>query len=301
MTGPNRTVKGFIVRKPLLTYGVLSYAFFWLFLLLFAGVAFGVLRLQPAAMPAWLMQLVVIGGSWMPAAAAIIVTGVLEGRHGIGNLFRKFGQFRLSGRWYLAALLPLGLAFVAAAIYGLAGGAVASILSLSLAFWVTLIVSNLLAGPTGEETGWRGFALPRLLARHSPLKAGLILGVVWDLWHLPVWILSGYTGVNLLLYCLFFSIGIISVSVIMTWIFLRTSNSLVPMAIVHFSVNVGFALIGTGAAGTGPALPLTAIVYSLLFLTAIVVWAAGGLTAPTSPRDLSSLGHPGTVLVADVP
>jgi hypothetical protein len=69
----------------------------------------------------------------------------------------------------------------------------------------------------------------------------------------------------------------------MTWIYGRTSKSLVPMVIAHLSVNVGLALIGVGAAGSGSTLALTAIMYSLVCLPAIAVWAAGGL----SPRPIS--------------
>ncbi len=94
---------------------------------------------------------------------------------------------------------------------------------------------------------------------------------------------GGYSGLSLLLYGVFFTVGIISVSVVMTWIYARTSKSLVPMVIAHLSVNVGLALIGVGAAGSGSTLALTAIMYSLVCLTAIAVWVAGGV----SPRPIS--------------
>ncbi len=281
-TRSTRTLKSFISRRPLLTYFVLSYAFFWLVIGLFVAIVVGVLRQQPSTLPAWLMPLVVIAGSWMPALAAVIVTGTLDGRDGIRTLFTKFLRFRLPAKWYVAALIPFGLAFVAALIYKLAGAAAVAGVTLSLSFVVALVVSTL-PGAVGEEAGWRGFALPRLLERYSPLKAGLVLGIVWAGWHLPVMVAGGYSGLSLLLYGVFFTLGIISVSVVMTWIYARTSKSLVPMVIAHLSVNVGLALIGVGAAGSGSTLALTAIMYSLVCLTAIAVWAAGGL----SPRPIS--------------
>jgi len=277
MTESDRTLKSFIARRPLLTYVVLSYAFFWFFILAVL-IILGLLRLKLNALPSWLMPLFVIFGSWMPSVAAVIVTGTLDGRPGIGKLFRKFIQFRIAGRWYLAALIPFGLAFAAAGIYRMAGGVASGGVSLELRFWIALIVVNLLQGATGEEPGWRGFALPRLLERYSPLKAGLILGIIWNFWHVPLWFISGYSSLNLLLYCLFFSIGVISLSVLMTWIFCKTSQSLVPMVITHFSDNTGLALVGPGGIGLGPTLPLVAITYSLVLVTAIVVWAAGGLS-----------------------
>jgi membrane protease YdiL (CAAX protease family) len=148
-------------------------------------------------------------------------------------------------------------------------------MSLSPGFWGGLFFFNLLSGPTGEEAGWRGYALPRLLRKYSPVSAGIILGIVWDFWHLPLWIVSGST----LPYCLFFSIGIISLSVLMTWIFRKASTSLVPMIIIHFSYNVSLFLIGSQGMGLGPAFPLTAIVATLCLLAVMIVWIAGGLRA----------------------
>jgi membrane protease YdiL (CAAX protease family) len=266
----------FITRKPLLTYFVFSYIFFWLFLALFV-VALNVFHLKLETIPSWLMPLVTVLGSWTPTIAAIAVIGAIEGRGGVGKLFRKFIQFKIATRWYIAALIPFGLAFTAAGIYQLAGGSSSGGKSLSLTFWIGLIVINLLAGPTGEEAGWRGFALPRLLERYTPLKAGIVLGIVWDFWHLPLWVTSGYTSINLLLYCLFFSIGIVSLSVLMTWIFCKTAKSLVPMFIAHFSFNTGLNLIGPQGIGLVPTLPLLGLMATLCLSTAIVVWVAGGL------------------------
>jgi hypothetical protein len=64
----------------------------------------------------------------------------------------------------------------------------------------------------------------------------------------------------------------------MTWIFSKTSQSLVPMVITHFSFNLGFALIGPQGLGVGPYIPLMGILAALLLITAIVVSSAGGLT-----------------------
>jgi membrane protease YdiL (CAAX protease family) len=51
-------------------------------------------------------------------------------------------------------------------------------------------------GPWGEETGWRGFALPRLLTRLPPLTAAIVLGVIRAIWHAPAFLVSGLTQSN---------------------------------------------------------------------------------------------------------
>ena len=274
MVAPDRTPKSFIARKPLLAYFVASYAFFWLALILFSAVVTAS-GLKMDALPAWAMPLIQITGSWMPTVAALIVTGITEGRGGIKKLLLKFTHFKLPARWYFAALIPFGLAFAAAGIYELGGGAASGGVSLSVNFWVSLIAINFFTGATGEEAGWRGFALPRLLEKFSPLKAGILLGLAWNFWHLPLWFTSGFSSLDLLEYILFFSTAIISLAVLMTRILCKTSNSLIPMVITHFSFNVGFALIGPQGLGAGPYIPLMGILAALLLVTAIVVNLTG--------------------------
>ena len=89
-------------------------------------------------------------------------------------------------------------------------------------------------GPV-EEIGWRGFALPLLQRKMAPLWAGLILGLIWSLWHLPAFVLSGtpqsawgFTP---------FLLGSVSVSVIMTPMFNRSSGSILLAALFHFQLN----------------------------------------------------------------
>jgi membrane protease YdiL (CAAX protease family) len=264
-----------LARKPLLAYFVLSYAFFWGFLV----VIFVILRmlwLQPDVLPAWAMPMTVILGSWMPNLAAVTVTGVLAGRQGIRQLIRKFFTYRIAVRWYFFALFPFPLAFIAAGLYRVAGGAAPGNIGLSVSFWAGLIILNLLQGATGEEAGWRGFALPRLQETYGPVKASLILGLIWNFWHLPLWLLSGYYKLDLLIYVLAFSVCIISLSFLLTWIYSKTPNSLIPIVMTHFSFNASLNLIDARGLGFGPTLPLLAITAGIYMVTAILVWGANG-------------------------
>lgn len=262
-----------IIRKPLLAYFVLSYTFFWGFLALIIAIL-GMLRLQPDALPAWAMPIIGILGSWMPNLAAVTVTGVIAGREGIRQLLGKFFAYRIAVRWYLVALLPFPLAFVAAGLYRLAGGTAPGNMGLSVGFWAGLLILNLLQGATGEEAGWRGFALPRLQETHGPVKASLILGLLWNFWHLPLWLISGYSGLDLLVYVLAFSVSIISLTFLITWISRKTPNSLIPIVITHFSFNASLNLVDARGLGFGPTLPLLAITAGIYLVTAILIWSA---------------------------
>ena len=101
-------------------------------------------------------------------------------------------------------------------------------------------------GPLGEELGWRGFALPRMLERWPPLTSSLILGLIWGLiwgaWHLPAFFIVGLPQNRLAIPALL--LATMGISVIDTWIFLRTEGSLLPMILVHLMTNHCAKLLG---------------------------------------------------------
>lgn len=236
----------------------------------------GQLGLQPDTLPAWMLPIIVILGSWMPNLAAVTVTGVLAGREGIRQLLGKFFAYRIAVRWYFVALFPFPLALAAAGLYRVAGGDAPGNMGLSVGFWAGLIILNLLQGATGEEAGWRGFALPRLQQTQGPVKASLILGLVWNFWHLPLWFLSDYSGLDFLIYVLAFSVSIISLTFLLTWLSRKTPDSLIPIVIAHFSFNASLNLGDTRGLGLAPTLPLFAITAGIYMVTAILVWSASG-------------------------
>lgn len=270
-----RTKNNFLVRRPLLAFFVMSYVFFWVILGLFAAVVVGVLHLDPNNQPG-LLAIIRIAGSWLPSLAAAIVVGAGAGREAVGRLFAKFVQFRVPARWYLAGLIPLGLSALAALAYRLTGGVPQGGVPLTAGFWASLFLMMILTGATGEEPGWRGFALPRLLERFSPLGAGLVLGLLWNFWHLPLWFTTSFSGTTLLFYILAFTVGIVSLGMVMVWIYLRVPDSLVPIFLAHFTFNFGIELIGPGGLGLGAGLPLMSWLAGLLLLTAVLIWALRG-------------------------
>jgi membrane protease YdiL (CAAX protease family) len=157
--------------------------------------------------------------------------------------------------------------------YRLSGGAPEGSVPLTFTVWFNLLVINLLTGPTGEEPGWRGFALPRLLERYSPLKAGLVLGLMWSFWHLGLWLVaSGYSGTTLLIYILEFTVTIVALNLLMVWIYQHVPYSLTPMVVTHFVFNFGVSLVLAGALGLGAKLPLFGWLAGAFSLVAVIIW-----------------------------
>lgn len=263
--------KRFLVRHPVLSFYLMSCAFFWTLLSLFGAIVSG-LHVDVNAQP-WTVWLVTILGSWMPSVSAALVVRATQGPAAVADLFARLGCFRLPARWVLASLIPLGVVALAVLGYGLTGGAPEGGAPLTSAFWFHLVVVNLLAGPTGEEPGWRGFALPRLLERYSPLRAGLLLGLMWSFWHLLLWLVaSGYTGVDLLMYIAEFTVAIVALNLLMVWIYTHVPDSLVPMVLAHYAFNVGAELVFPGALGLGARLPLFGWLAGTFALVAVMVW-----------------------------
>jgi hypothetical protein len=169
---------------------------------------------------------------WAPAIAAFIVVVYHSGVAGLARFLSRFLRWRCSPWWYAFLIVGIPVVFIAgAAMRGtllpdpFPFGTVSSMLiALGLAA---------IKGPM-EEFGWRGVALPLLQRKLAPLWAGLVLGVIWGLWHLPAFMLSG-TQQSQWAVAPFF-VGCIALSVIVTPLFNASRGSILLTAFFHFTV-----------------------------------------------------------------
>lgn len=104
------------------------------------------------------------------------------------------------------------------------------------------LLDNLVRGPLGEELGWRGYALNELQKKYSPLKSALLVGVLWGFWHTPLWLASGYIGMNLIKYIVLFMIGILSFSIIVTFFYNLNKNLVIPI-VIHQLFNFSLIIV----------------------------------------------------------
>jgi membrane protease YdiL (CAAX protease family) len=156
--------------------------------------------------------------------AAVIVIAIAEGRPGFRDLGRRMIRWRVPWYFYAFAIgLPLLLRFGATLVTGGPDIAWSELAWGSFALWFLIRLVNPLDGPLAEEPSWRGFAVPRLQQRRSPLASAAVLGVLVALWHLP---LVGDTG----------PAGIITTFVITfvyVWLFNRTGGSVLLVLLFH--------------------------------------------------------------------
>jgi membrane protease YdiL (CAAX protease family) len=211
-----------------------------------------------------------VAAVYAPSLTAIALTALIEGPSGLKALLGRLVPWRV--RWHWSALIILALPVSAAAVTRLAGVALAP--APTIGGFLTVAIPALLLdpGPLGEELGWRGFALPRLLERRPPLTASLMLGTIWGVWHLPGFLEPGIIQSTLPVPV--FLLGILAMSVLSTWLFVNAGGSVVPSILLHWMGN-SFRLLGVPfEVGVGVAAAW-----------AVVIVGAGQLRSRTGQRD----------------
>ncbi len=203
----------------LLSFFALSFAWTWAFQI---PVVLGIL--QPAlAVPMFAV------GAVGPSLAAIVVA---RSRGELRGLFRPGGRVRR--RWYVVAVSVPPLLLALAAAVALSFGAAPP------ASWLIAPVLAIMVLPAvGEEIGWRGYAYPQLADRYGELKAAVVVGVLWALWHLPTAFLGGAD----LLDFVPFAIALVGAGVWLAWLYERAGRSVYVAIIGHAAINARFIVL----------------------------------------------------------
>lgn len=228
------------MRTSALTYFVFALGWSWLFWT--ASVAWGVGG-DPGASPLFLL-----GGAG-PFLAAVVLTHAREDAATRRDFWRRvFDPRRIRGVWWAAALLlhPAIVALAFAADLALGGSLPQPRVPASAAGLLALVSFTFWFGPLPEEIGWRGFALDRLQCRTTALRASLLLGAVWALWHVPLFLVPGTfqagLGLGTARSWIFLS-SMVPLSVLITWVYDNTARSTLSAVMVHFSGNLCGAML----------------------------------------------------------
>ena len=234
-----------------------------------------------------------------PIASAFVVTAVTDGRPGVRTWTGRLRRWRVAGRWYVLALLGVPVAMLVAGTV-FSGGDVRAPTLFAVAAYLPGLALQMLTTGLGEEPGWRDFALPRLQHRLGPLRAVFVLGPIWGVWHLPLFLTDwgGWPDAHwsrplvFLVFCVAFS-------VVMSWVFNRTGESLPIAMLTHVSVN-NFASIfwadmfpSLDAERALRATTVVAVVASLLLLVATrgrLGYGTGPAGPPTRVARLGAIG-----------
>lgn len=228
-------------RCPVVAFSLLAYGWTWICF----GAAHAALTAMAEDRPgdAGAAMIVVLLAPFGPTISALLMTALLDGRPGLRDLWRRLCLYRVGAGYYVFVLCWLVVAKLAgASVFALAGGGSYAMPNLSQWSAVPLrfLMMLFLGGPLGEEIGWRGFALPRLLARYGPGAASLRLGLVWSLWHLPVFLIPGTDQYGQPLF--WYTVMVTAYTFVFTWVHLRTGGSLLLALLHHTAINVGLWL-----------------------------------------------------------
>jgi uncharacterized protein len=245
-------------RGSLLIFFAVTYAVMWT---LFISVAVAV----PARTP--LGTVMILLGAYSPSMVALALTFRAEGRDGVVALLERLFLWQVPVRWYLFAALYMIAVKLTAALLLRAGAGAWPQFGPEIYVMPAAIV---LGTPfqAGEEIGWRGYALPRLAERFGLARAGLILGVIWAGWHLPQFFIAGADtyGQSFPVYAL----QVTALSVAMTWLYARTSGSLLLMMLLHSAVNNSKDIVPSGLPGAHDTFGFGAS--RVAWLTAGILW-----------------------------
>jgi membrane protease YdiL (CAAX protease family) len=227
--------------------------------------------------PAWAIVLFLIGG-FVPSLLAIFLTYKKEGVSGLRQLGRRILQFKLGWRWYVFTFMIV--------IAGTAGQLIINRL-LGNTFPGTLFLAQLgsflplfILGPLSEEIGWRGYALGRLQTRWNALTSSLIVGFVWALWHLPLFQMVGTSQDVLGLPFLGFLVGLLANSVLYTWLYNNTKQSLWSAILLHWLYTYAAQVVSSGVTRSALYNWLEYLPYVLLAAVVILIWKPQTLSRP---------------------
>jgi membrane protease YdiL (CAAX protease family) len=221
-----------LIRKhALAVFFILAYAFTWLRWLPEAAAGRGWIDYQTPSV------LVLLAG-YGPALAAVLVTALVSGRSGLKDLGARLVRWRVALVWYLVVIaLPVITQLAGCALYIMFSGAVVE-LDMIQPDWslILMYLPIFILGfdGLGEELGWRGFALPKMLKNQSAVLASLVLGLLWGFWHLGYWLTPGSFMANTPLTLVI--TNTIALSFIHTWIFTHVRQS-VLLAILFHAIN----------------------------------------------------------------
>jgi membrane protease YdiL (CAAX protease family) len=241
------------------------------------------------------IALKVTGGAWFalvllawPATAsisAVLTSLLLKGKKGLKELLSRFRFWspKLTFKqgikvWIQMILFVVGIKLLFSLLLNIFGGVPFSeSFSIHTKYGtgeiLFIFITSLLfdGGGLMEELGWRGFALPRLQKKYNPLKATIILGTIWALWHIPIKtdVLSSFS--DFAIFYLFFTFVAILYSIIMTYFYNRVGGSVLITVAIHGLLNDS---AGFGGILTPDSVEISDTFATLLYAGVFVLGAA---------------------------
>jgi CAAX protease family protein len=181
-------MKNFIKRQPVLSYYLLVFAISWGGILVLIGGPGHIPGTKQQAEKLFVPALLIMFAG--PFISGILMNLLIDGKEGLRNLLSRFLRWRTEGRWYAIAIFT-GPILVATLLFGLSlfnheflPGIVTAKDKIGLMIFG--VAWGVIGGGLFEETGWTGFAVHQLRKQYSILSTGVIVGILWGIWHFMI-------------------------------------------------------------------------------------------------------------------
>lgn len=181
------------------------------------------------------------------------VVAVWASNSSVRTWLRRIGHWRLRpGLYLIAVLIPVGITNLQPVVRALGGGSIRYAPPAELHLILLFVAANAVLLGGIEEIGWRGYIQPQLQERTSVLTAGVVVGILWWAWHLPLFL--GHPNFALEpLFVLQYTAFVIGASVVFGSFVNFTGGSVCPLMLLHASTNLGPLVTGTGGVFDGSA------------------------------------------------
>lgn len=255
------------LNVPLILFFALSYIIFWVGGYFIYPIMNGVLIMVGDNVLLWILTYaVLLIPACGPFISAIIIIRITEGKNELKLFFKQFTKFKVKYYWYvLVILIPFISYILPKLILILAGNSIESVWFNNITWDINvyLLVDLGIAGLV-EEPGWRGYAVPRLNRKYSPIITSLVIGVIWAFWHFTFY-LSGDRSMATFPEFLFL---VIALSFNYTWIYVNTKS--LPLVILFH----GFHNVCSGLFSDFPGTFYIAIAYSLIVIIVLKLYGS---------------------------
>ena len=265
-------MKNFIKQHPVIVYYLLVFAISWGGILLLIGGPGNIPGTNEQAQRLFFPALIIMFAG--PFISGIVMNFLTEGKQGLRKLFLKLLQWRVKGLWYVIAIFT-GPVLVTAVLFGLSifnqeflPGIITTNNKLGLIIFG--LSWGLIGGGLLEETGWTGFVTPSLRKRFGILPTGMIIGILWGVWHMLIafWASNYMGGVDSWLmfvagFMSFYLLALPAYRILLVYVYDRTENLPIIM-LMHAFLSASTLIFQPAATG------MIAFVWNLV--VGIVLW-----------------------------
>ncbi len=219
-------------------------------------------------------ETLILIGTWIPSFVGILMTYKSNGINGLIKLVKSIFNIRISVKWYLYIFGVMPAIMAIAYVYlSLSGSAIPKSEFPLYAFPLVFMYIMILMGPLGEEAGWRGFLFKKMISRYTPFYASVVVGLIWSLWHLPLFFMETTIQAKLandynftLAFCGYI-IYTLMITIQISIVYINTKGNILAVILFHTMANASLGMMPLILSKSGA----TAVLVIMIIVTVILM------------------------------